>query len=70
MAGKTLSELLLNKTNDPVWIVDAELNLVEANPAFYALMKKNLSIVKKPWESIFISKFGSDQVQRWKAYYK
>lgn len=64
-------EALINSTDDMIWSVDRELNLVAANNALIESIRSQIGIEPEPGTSIFT---GLDEYQgyikMWKGYYK
>lgn len=69
MNNKQYFELLLDQTDDLIWIVDQELQLVYANNAYLSLMKVVTGAEKELNTPILVEGFGEGYIEKWRAYY-
>ncbi len=70
MLTKQYSNLLLDQSNDLIWMVDAELLLTYANQAYLTVMKQVTGIEKKLQEPVLVEGFGDGYIEKWTGYYK
>lgn len=70
MENKQYTDLLLNQTNDLIWMVDQELQLVFANKAYLNLMKEVTGVEKELNTPILVEGFGEGYIEKWKSYYQ
>lgn len=70
MKNKQYTDLLLNQTNDLIWMVDQELQLVYANKAYLNLMKEVTGVEKELNSPILAEGFGEGYIEKWKTFYQ
>ena len=70
MNNKQYHELLLNQTQDLIWMVDHRLYLVYANKAYLNLMKEVTGVEKELNAPVLVEGFGKGYIEKWKAYYQ
>ena len=61
--------VLVNNTNDLIWSVDRNYNLITSNEAFDRIVKRISGNVIEPGTDVFGSGFPLEQMKRHKAYY-
>ena len=67
---KELPHLLLNQSNDLIWIIDLNFKLIYANKSYQSLMKEVTGVEKKLNETVFVEGFEEGYNEKWIAYYK
>jgi PAS domain S-box-containing protein len=70
MKQTELPNLLIEQSNDSIWIIDASLKLVYANKTYQRNVVKATGVEPKLNESAFIKGFSKAYVDKWRAYYK
>ncbi|GGK35474.1 hypothetical protein GCM10007962_32350 [Yeosuana aromativorans] len=65
-----LANMFLDKSKDPIWMIDHNFQLVYANKTYLSFMKEMIGTEKKLHDSAFVKNFGKDSMEKWKAYYK
>ena len=70
MTNKQYCSLLLEQTNDLIWMVDADLLLTYANQAFLILMEQATGKEKKLQEPVLVEDFGVGYIEKWRGHYK
>lgn len=67
--NSTLFERFLEQSEDFIWIVNTDFQLVYTNRAYQHLMKEVTGQVKKLIETVFVGEFGESYNVKYKAYY-
>lgn len=67
--AKKNQEALINNTEDLLWSVDTDYNLIIANKAFEQMIRANLGRKIYSGESVFQKEFGKENYSIWKSYY-
>ena len=70
MPERKLTTLLLEQSNDLIWIIDSSFCLKYANQAYQNFMKQVTGEEKKMDEPIFTEGFGDGYIEKWKVYYE
>lgn len=74
MLQNNLPNILLDQSQDLVWMIDTDYKLIYANKSYFSLIKKMTGVEKKLNEIVFIDSpaddFGDVVVAKWKAYYQ
>ena len=70
MNDKQYSDLLLNQTNDLIWVVDHDLNLVYANKAYLNFVKEVTGVEKSLNTPVLVEGFGKGNMEKWKSLYQ
>ncbi|MDC6387564.1 PAS domain S-box protein [Maribacter sp. PR1] len=65
-----LTNIFLEQSKVPFWIIDLEFQLLYSNKAYQGLTKVVPGLTNKLNESIFIEDVGKEDVEKWAAYYK
>lgn len=60
---------LIDNTEDLIWSIDEQLNLISANQSFRNAVQVLSGKMPLPGQSILDGKFGDEAVQQWKGYY-
>ena len=64
-------DALINSTDDLIWGVDTQMNLIAANQSFLQEMKKLTDIHLKPGDHLLLDKkFPKETVKAWEEFYK
>jgi PAS domain S-box-containing protein len=61
---------LINNTNDMMWSVDRELNLITSNDAFDKMAQHVSGQPLSKGDNILTNRFGKDQLKRFRKYYE
>lgn len=64
-----LTKHLLDQSKDLIWIIDLEYRLIYSNKAYQNFMKEATGEEKRVGDLAFVSKFGVEDVEKWKGYY-
>jgi PAS domain S-box-containing protein len=67
---KNNQEALINGTDDLIWSIDQNLNIITANQAYFNTMKLVTQRQIKAGDSVFVEEFGPEMNVKWKAYYE
>jgi PAS domain-containing protein len=74
MLQNNLPNILLDQSQDLVWMIDTDYKLIYANKSYFSLIKKMTGVEKKLNEIVFTDSsaddFGEVVVAKWKAYYQ
>ncbi|MDO9000851.1 MAG: PAS domain S-box protein [Bacteroidota bacterium] len=70
MPDKQLANILLEQSNDLIWIIDSNFSLKYANQAYQNVMKQVTGEEKKLGAPIFTEGFGEGYIEKWKVYYE
>ena len=70
MKNNQYSDLLLDQSNDLIWVVDYNLFLVYANKAYLNLIKEVTGVEKDLNTPVLVEGFGEGFVEKWKSYYQ
>jgi PAS domain S-box-containing protein len=70
MMQNQLSDLLLNQSKELIWMVNSKFELIYANTAYLSFYKEITGFDKKLNQVIFNDIKDSNQIKKWKSYYK
>ncbi|MBC7758364.1 MAG: PAS domain S-box protein, partial [Phormidesmis sp. FL-bin-119] len=70
MKKNQYSDLLLDQSNDHIWVVDCNLILVYANKAYLNLIKEVTGVEKHLNTPVLMEGFGEGVIEKWKSYYQ
>ncbi|MDB5016711.1 MAG: cph1 4 [Mucilaginibacter sp.] len=67
---KANQEALINGTQDMIWSVDTDLNIITANRSFLEMLKTITGKIIKEGDCALIEEFGTEQLSKWRLYYE
>jgi PAS domain S-box-containing protein len=70
MKKNQYSDLLLDQSNDLIWVVDYNLFLVYANKAYLNLIKEVTGVEKDLNTPVLVEGFEEGFIEKWKSYYQ
>lgn len=65
-----LTNIFLEQSKVPFWIIDLEFQLLYTNKAYQGLTEVMPGLTNKPNDSLFIEDVAKEDVEKWVAYYK
>ncbi|MDF2430441.1 MAG: hypothetical protein JWP44_72 [Mucilaginibacter sp.] len=68
--ANTVTEFEKSETQDMMWSVDTNLNILTANRSFLEIMKILTGKVIKEGDYALIEEFGAEQLSKWELYYQ
>lgn len=70
MKKEQLAHLVLNKSHDLFWMIDAEFRLIHANNTYLNLIKTITGVEQNLNETVLVVGLGNGNIEKWKSYYK
>jgi PAS domain S-box-containing protein len=70
MDNKPYIDHLIDQTNDLIWMVNHQLQLVYANKSYLNLMKELTGTEKELNTPVLVDGFGQSYIEKWKGYYE
>lgn len=62
-------ESLINNTDDVIWSIDTDYNIISLNSAFQVLIEKQTGVIVGEGHNVFSVGYSPNTLEKWKGYY-